>query len=502
MKRILRRVKMNLTKQFGKNLLKCVVFIVLFSMLFTSLYIQNIAKNLEKNIIDKFDIYIEIDPNIYYSEVSQEEQKEQTIMYANIIEDIVENTNVSYYDFNVLLEYKSPIKSMSIEEDKYIFYISPKSYSSMYSVSFSYEDYLVNKTDFENNSMIFLHMSKSTRNSSPKDFELGNAQLNKGRMFTNEEIENGTNVCIVPERMTIYTSSYARLVSVGDSITISEVIQDGNGNVIYYQPHTFTVIGTYDIAEGRRIVSDGYSTGELPIYIPEKQFQKIYESVSEKAMEIDSTYYEKNYTRYELSNVLFKVETIQDYRDFLNYLDNYAEEFNSGYKFISTMDDLYPSISNVLSISNTINYISMICLIICIIITIIIILFEIDAARKDIGILLSMGESIKGVILQFVIEMLLIFFLSANVSFVVTHQLGTKVLSTIIKENVIEEVIDENKLDVAIESDEYDEILKPLTIGNSIQSVIFYLIGIGIFQSGLIYILIKQIDPKELMKDE
>ena len=65
MKRVLRRVKLDLTKKLSKTFLKCVVFIVLFSMLFSSLYIQNISKQLENSIVGEFDIYAEINPNIH-----------------------------------------------------------------------------------------------------------------------------------------------------------------------------------------------------------------------------------------------------------------------------------------------------------------------------------------------------------------------------------------------------------------------------------------------------
>ena len=64
MNKILRRVKLDLTKKHEKSLLKCVVFIILFSMLFTSLYIENISKQIEDSIIKEFDILLEINPNI------------------------------------------------------------------------------------------------------------------------------------------------------------------------------------------------------------------------------------------------------------------------------------------------------------------------------------------------------------------------------------------------------------------------------------------------------
>lgn len=503
MKRILRRVKMNLTKKFRKNLLKCVVFIILFSMLFTSLYIQNVSKNLENNIISKFDIYIEIDPNIFYSKVTQVEQKEQTIKYATIIEDIKNNTNTSFFDYSLLTHFKNPIKSISIENNEYIFYDLAGSYSAnTNSVYYSLEEHDNKIQNFINGTYTIITRIKTTISEIPQDFELGNAELVKGRMFTEDEINNGENVCIINNKFASYSLEGAKIVNVGDVITISEVVQNENGEVIYYLPHEFKVIGTYEVAEGRKIQSDGLSTGESPIYIPQSKFKDIYESVAKKAVEYDSNYFSDKNARYELDNALFKVDTIKDYQEFLNYLEKYSNEFNNGYKFVSTMDEIYPAISNVLSISNTINYVSALCLIVCISITVLIIVFEMDACKKDIGILLSMGESIRGVLTQFVIEMLLISMLSAGLSFIVTQSLGTSVLVTVAKENITSDVLIEHNIDIAIESNEYDEILRPLTIYESIQSVAIYVIGIGVFQSGLIYIMIKKIDPKELMKDE
>ena len=501
MKRILRRVKMDFSKQIGKVLLKCVVFIILFSILFTSLYIKKVSNNLENNIIKKFDIYIEIDPNIYYKKVTQEQQKEQTLKYVEIIEDIANHTNISYYDFNVIEHFRSPIQSVKIIEDNYEFYARPHSRTHD-SINYSINDYNQDVEELLNGTLILSMDAKSARNVTPKDFQLGNAVLEDGRMFTLDEINHGENVCLVNEQMAILNKNGGRYVEIGDTISISEVLLDDNNNIIYNKSHDFTVIGTYKKGEGRNIVSNGINTGESPIFIPEKQFQSIYENISEVAINYKANYFEKLISRYELSNAIFKVDTIQDYRDFLNYLDEYTEEFNSGYKFVSTMDDIYPAISSVLAVSNTINYISVICLVVCIVITFILILFEIDGVRKDIGILLSMGESIKAIVGQYLIEMLLISLLATSISFVFTQKIGVNVISSLIQQNASEEIVIDNPLDISIEKDEYKEILMPLTIVDSIQSTILYVIVITGFESIIIYYLINKIDPKELMKDE
>ena len=491
MKKILRRVKLDLIKKLEKSLLKCVVFIILFSMLFTSLYIQNISKQLEDSIIQEFDILIEINPNISIWVKNYDNYFEETINYEKMITDLGNNTDYEYYDFNLSnYGYKTAIYTMDINESRITLYDT---------AGFDYTDEIIwNK--FINNQWPLGEDVKSTRSSIPKDFELGLANIVNGRTFTDEEIQNGENVCIIPVDVKKYENGLKKSVWIGDEIIISEILKDEKGNIIYYNEHTYKVIGNYSTIDGSGMKTM-MGIGEMPIYIPESNYQEMLENSIKHANDYYDDYLDDRYL-FNVHPTIFKFSNVDDFNNFLDYLEKYSDRFNNGYTYSTTMETQFPTISNILSVSKSISYISILCLIACICITFILILFDIETSKKEIGILLSLGESIKGVVVQYILEIFIVSALSVCVSYGVTQTIGVEIAQNLIQSQISEdETIKFNDSDYEFEIEKYEEILKPLSIVENVSITFAYMSGICIFEGMLLYVLIKRIDPKDLLKD-
>ena len=491
MKRILRRVKLDLTKKFSKTFLKCVVFTILFSMLFSSLYIQNISKQLENSIVGEFDIYAEINPNIQEEGMELETFLQETSEYEESIRDIATHTSPSYYDFNLTNKaFRSLIRSIKIEGDNVTLYDSGGSSP------------ISNEEIWEQINTFWLISSdvKSVRSSVPKDIEMKAATLVAGRTFNENELINGEHVCIIPNGFREYRDGKVLSVWLGDEIVLSEFVQDENGNIVHYKEHTYTVIGVYNAENGVSMETMSNFL-ESPIYIPELAFGEMIESPLKIANETYDNYLEEH-SAFVVHSTIFKFSTIDDFKGFINYLENYADKFDEGYTYSTTMETQFSSISNILSISKSIFYISALCFIACICITFILLLFDIETSKKEIGILLSLGESFKAVVIQYILEMLIVSLIAITVSFAITQTIGVRVANRLVQDQIIqEESVQFNDSSYKVEVEHYEEILQPLSITDNIKITSVYIIGICLFESILLIFLIKRIDPKELLKD-
>lgn len=519
MKRILRRVKMNLMRRPTKIILKCVVFLLFFTMLFTSIYIQHVSKQLENNILSNYDIYVEIKSQLYEIHNTKEYFKAGK-QYVEMYDDLSRDESVSYSDMGIYSYPNSTVQAIRYDKTSGIVQLYNNSVAqNEFENILSYQEYRKNLKNISNEG--FTQTIKSVRSNIPSDFEFDVVNIVIGRTFTQEEIDEGKPVCLVPlgyhyyEYPTMITKSQSRI---GNKIPISVLVRDVN-NVYYHKEVEFEIIGAYALREDLQDIDlNGVEEYYNYVYIPEKQFESLYnmaipEVIKQEGYDYFEYYFddhtnqiEKVYNQgktYLLGSMIFKFDNIDKLEMFLDHLDNYSNYFPNDYQYYSTVDDMYQSISNVLSVSKSIQYISTICLIICIVISIMILLFDINARKKEIGILLSMGESIKGVILQFTIELLIISLLSFAGSYVMTN-----VVSDVCVDYLIETQINADNVDSFLpdayetDTEAYNEILEPLPLTNSAPMMLSYLGLICTVEVLCMIYMIRNIDPKELLKDE
>ena len=505
MSRILRRVKMNLTKQTGRLALKCVVFFLFFTMLFTSIYIDRVSKQLENNILSNYDIYTEInklEKNRFFFDLDEHLKDVET--FINIYDELSENESVSYSDINITNGNGSPIKFVYYDDSNDLIYLN-QVYGREDSVIESYQEtericLLRNK----NCSYGIFNKLVGVDASEPLDFHFEKARLMRGDYFSEEQLENGEFVCILPLGLYEYKVENGEIIKdsvsqLNEEITLSILYRDKDGTH-YYKPYKFKVIGYYGME----------NVDEYNIYIPSKTLLEM----NQKAIEAANEYYPNFYSEesgfihirgltYDADSAIFKFDNIDNLKTFLNQLDKYQDYFPDKYSYYSSIDETYASISNVLVVSKTIKYIAMICLIVCIVISILILLLDINSRRKEIGILLSMGETLGNVIKQFTIELLLISCIAGIGSYFATNQLSDVCMNYLIKSQMNTEQIN-NFLpdDYKVDKESIMNIMEPVPLSDSISTMATYLIGIFVVETGFMAIIIKKIDPKELLKDE
>ena len=504
MKKILRRVKLNLLNKTTKFALKCVVFLLFYTLLFTSIYIDHTSKQLEYSILKNYDIHVEIDSDIldkrWSSEISIDQYHQETKEYSEMYQSLSESNNTIYSDLSIR-DSSQIISSTKIDQENYYVY-----YDQGDNDNFIYELEVFNESCQNKDGLCSFVSStdiKSTSNIIPLDFKFGINELVNGRMFTKEEIEEGKAVCLVPVALREYSiingEVRSKSIKVGDTITVSVLIHDKEG-IYYYKPYEFEVIGTFFTKDDIQRVYK-YST----YFIPDKQFEDIFSSaVYELNNYPNLTDEEKNQAKYyEIDPMIFQFDNIDQLTKFLNDLEEYDYYFPETYQYYSTIDEIYPSISNVLAISKTIRFISLLCLIVCIVVSILMILLDINSRKKEIGILLAMGETMIGVVIQFAIELLIVLMVSASCSYFITYRIGNKCMNYLVEINASKQetnvFLDE---DYKVNIEDFEEILTPAPLSENITTMSGYLGLIYVIEIGWIIKMIMKVETKDLMKDD
>lgn len=505
MKRILRRVKMNLTKQTGRLALKCVVFFLFFTMLFTSVYIDKVSKQLENNILSNYDIYTEInkiEKNKF--QMNLNEHLENVHTFIGIYNELSQNENVSYSDLNIINGDGSPINFVYYDDGNLIYLDQFYNRTKETKIS-NYQESEYNCSLSKNNCSYRLYNKLiGVDASTPLDFHFERAQLLRGNFFTPKQLENGEAVCILPLGLFEYRVENGEAIKkpisqLNEEIIISILYRNKDG-VHYYKPYKFKVIGYYTKGD----------VDEQNIYIPSKKIIEINKEAINAAKETFPSFYteESGYIHiagltYNADSAIYKFENIDNLRSFLNMLDKYQDYFPDKYSYYSSVDETYASISNVLAVSKTIKYIAIICLTVCIVISILILLLDINSRRKEIGILLSMGETLINVIKQFTLELLLISSIAGIGSYFATDKLSDICVDYLIHSQMNTEQINSFlPEDYKVDKESILRVMEPIPLSESLDTISIYFVVVFVVEIGFMYFIIKRIDPKELLKDE
>lgn len=502
MKKVIRRIFLDIKKRKGFWILKILVLSILFSLLLTSFFIYSVSNQLKSTVVQRYNITSTIIASDLYQKqlFTEKEYYEKVNNYLDVVNRLENSQSTDYFDIAFANGYMFPLHVLNDQTvPKEIFSIS----SSIYDIKGNIQQY------YEKNSANQNTIIVSARNPIFLDLKLNLIELSQGRTFSEEELAQGKNVCIVPNYSFIINENDYRMIQLGDMLPITELLKDENGKVVSSKLHEYEVIGFYSPTNGVNVPSDHGQN--LPVYIPERNFRELVESVHHDLNLYNPNFFDEatSAKTFNVHQGIFGFDTIEHLKLFLNELDQQETFLIEGYKYFSTINDYYISISNVLSISQSFDIISQICFIACILISIMILVFEITSRKKEIGILLSLGASLKQVLMQLMLELFIITLLAFGTSVFVSQKtaeygnqyLFNNTLDVLTQKNDSSESYYFNLLDREDEG-ALEKIIKP-QYSKEIMSVAFVYISILFVLEGVVcWILIKRIDPVELLKDE
>ena len=211
----IKRGFLGITRKKGKSLILLAVIFILGNLISGAISIQQATSNVENNIKEKLGATATLEMDwLEYEKLSMEEQ--ENFIFEEIGVDLIEEVGgisyVKYYDYNM----STWLGSESIQSyqgegvDEEIIHYGPS-------------------MDFQ---------LKGINYAPVLDFEEGKGSLADGRVFTQDEVNNGSSVAIISKKLAERNNLH-----VGDTFTLDNVVYD-------YDYET----GEEEIADSRDVV--------------------------------------------------------------------------------------------------------------------------------------------------------------------------------------------------------------------------------------------------------
>lgn len=466
----IQRAFLGITRKVGKSLILLSVIFIMGNLIAGAISIQQATGNVEATIKDRLgaEANIAIDYAAYL-ELSEAEQMsfDWENISVELIKQVGESSYVKHYDYTNHIA----LTSKHIE---------------------SYQSKEIVAGDIGNPFTL-----KGINYAPVLDFEEKQGELVEGRVFTQEEVDNGAAVTIITKELAELNNLH-----VGDNFVLNNVLYDID----------------FDTGEESEVISREVVLEIIGLYEPRavKQGKESEQDVMDTIVHFQNTMYVPNEIpfREQMSHFEFyaesdpalaaKLEAGEDIMDnqsffFLKNLDD-AEAFEAEiapilpqlYK-ISTAMEQYDSIAGPIgSMSELSKLVLLIAVIATVLITGLVVLLFIRDRKHELGIYLSLGEKRSRVVGQILIEVIVIAFIGITISLFSGNILANQVSNVLMD-------MDHDDLGLAEDFSMYGgQVQIDITEEDVID---FYEVGltgsyvIGFYVIGLLTILISTIIP-------
>lgn len=398
---LVKRIILSITRRPIKSLLLLVLSFALGTFIGSSYLISRAVNGLETNIKHNLDTYVVIS----YKDIDE---------YKNLNNvEYKDNQNKFLEKYNEISMKEYADNSSLLQYTKYTSFSSWNSNISHPSISF-FVDYLKYSVSIMGTDLLFF------------DFYGETIDIVEGRCINKEDIENQRYVTIIDKD---YTYPDGSEIQIGDIVKVEynkfDLETDGTVTQLNSLEYEFEVIGKYEMKDiGRnKFLDETYLM--YPLFIPNNLFSQI-------KNEIETTNSNKN-LNYENNtfiylNALFKLDSVDSIEDFRN---DYLRLFNDSdhYEAITTGDEYYYDIKGSLDNMSMISSVTMfIAGVTSIFIGTLTIYLYLKDRTKEIGILISMGEYKKKIIIQLVCEVAILGLIGLSLSLIASSILGNVIM--------------------------------------------------------------------------
>lgn len=485
-----KRAWLSITRRKGKSILFLIVVFILGNFMAASFSIQQATSNVEKNI--KLQLGAKASIELDYELINKEaEIAGENFSYdfeplpKEVVEQVAALPEVKYYDY---------VGYLGLASDKYKMVQPDDGF-----VGSGQNGY----TDFNITGITYPEIS---------DVMEGKIEMTSGRVFTKEEVDNGSYVIVISE-------AFADLngLSVGDKMLMSNVIydwsQNGAGEVIDKQDSNFEVIGIFKPLV--REVSENADENEKwqETWRQNELDNRMYttNTVVEQENIFSSTAY------YKLNEEMYMEEglTLEDYlknssnRNSPIFTLNNPEELQTfvdqvkpllpQYYTVTTSADAYENIAGPLvtleKLATMVLWGAM--FVSVLVLGLVTVLFLRDR-RHELGIYLALGDKKGKVFSQIIMEVVMISFVGLTLSLFTGNLLASSLSDAFIA-NSQGDIMYYGGMDTDVtQSEVMDEYKVELTPG---YIALFYTIGLGVSVASTIIpvIYITRLKPKEIM---
>jgi len=414
----IKRGLLGITRKKGKSLILLAVIFILGNIMSGAISIQQATGNVEKSIKERLGASATLQMDWEeYDKLSEQEMMnfEFEEIGVDLIQQVGELSYVKYYDYNM----ENWFGSESIE---------------------SYQGDMEGEVIHYGPSMDF--MLKGINYAPVIDFEEGKGKLSDGRVFSQEEVDNGSAVAIISKRLAEKNN-----LQVGDTFTlINEVYTyddtTGEEDVFSSRDIVLEVIGLFESYAMKEDQGDNQDQGMLDwmdmdyqntIYVPNEIVASESRYQMEEYMKTDEEYaamVEEEEITYEYYQPMYVLNSPEDAEAFAEEVIPLLPEL---YTVISAVDQYDNIAGPVESMSKLSTYVLIAAVIATVLITGLVVLLFLRDRKRELGIYLSLGEKRGRVVGQILIEVMVVAFIGISLSLFSGNLLAGQISDSMMK---------------------------------------------------------------------
>lgn len=470
-----KRGLLSITRRPGKSIILLAVLFILGNVIAGAISITQATSNVESTIKDRLGSAATIELDYEQLEKMDESEMmtfEMQPLKQDLIEEIGQLSYVKYYDFNTNLWLGSKdIKPYYGEMEGDFGIVEDEEYIS---------------TDFQ---------FKGINYAPVVDFEEGRGKLVDGRIFTDDEIKNGTPVAIISSKIAELNS-----VHVGDTISFINPVysfneETGEESVDNSREVPIEIIGIF---ESQKVNTDTENNEEFD-WMDDDYQNTFYVSNQLVNAEMKHSMGEMAGEYEEYYVPIFVLKQPEDAQAFEEEVNPLLPELY----VVRHASDAYDSIAKPIESMSTLSkYVLIVSIATTILIIGLVVLLFLRDRKHELGIYLSLGESRGKVIGQIMTEVLIVSIIGMTLSLFTGNLLAQSVSDKMIESNN-EQTTDEMFYYSDLQTDlTTDDVLAAYEVNLSTEFILlFYGVGIAtILLSTLIpLIYIMRLNPKKIM---
>lgn len=405
---MLRRIRYYITGKPLSFVFQAVMYTVLFTFLLGSLLTVSLSGVFESVAGRSMSLDItlsgdETSPiaveNSYYTSDFMEKEKR----YIEAVQELGNKEGVEYFDVNVNAM-DTPFHVGSIYEDGSWDYMKSRIYTE--DREYDLNELYAYQPDVSSTEVTVKGVSVSDFS----DYRDGNIMLAgdySGRTFTQEELDNGEMVCIVPiyGNAALYRSDGTFVEENYEEITITSAALDENYEIKAHKSWTLKVIGTYMLPAGKSMMSARYTN--VPVYIPLNTLMNLLDEAIAFQKENDPEYESRMRYKEKIIQVypaVLEMDSYDSLKDMIRYIqttDAYAEGLITP---DSELADMAPVIANIETVTSSFRIISWLIMGLTVVFALVNSCMSCYMRKKESAVLLTMGEKKTRISVQRMME--------------------------------------------------------------------------------------------------
>ena len=271
---------------------------------------------------------------------------------------------------------------------------------------------------------------------------LGLVSLVSGRLMTQEEIDSGAAVCLVPAQSVVLRPDGYKAIEPGDKLQVSFYQYSEEMDLLGEDDFDYTlldsesidleVVGTYESNEVDQSI--------ISVYIPYRYLTRILTAQEAFFETHSSNFYGAKGSYKDLTSqpLIFQFDSLERLNAFIENLRMLPEYKENDMQYFANIDQTLHMLSGFYGIADGISSMLSIFGIIAVAFSIITAVLDVFYRRREIAILQSMGESPGKIITQFTLESLLMLGVSAALAAPASLRLMKGVVPSLFSEGLAE----------------------------------------------------------------